>query len=407
MAVTEATVSLAPETLERVRAELRSRGLDGWLLYNFHDNNPVASAVLGGLPALTRRYFVYLPAEGAPVAVTHRIEQQPWETWAGEKVEYSSWRELEERLGALLGRKPKVAMEYAEGDAVPYVDRVPAGVIELVRAAGARVESSGDLVSAFYSRWSAEGEASHRRAAQVVRDVAHEAFTRVAGALRAGDRLTEWELRGWIQGEFARRGITVGGDAIVAVNSHAANPHYAPSAEKHAEIKHGDLLLIDLWGKENEQAVYADQTWMGFVGEAVPERLAEIFLAVTDARDAAVDLVMRRFAAGEPVRGYEVDDASRAVIEERGYGPKFIHRTGHSIDRELHGSGPNIDNLETKDTRTLIPGIGFSVEPGIYLAGDVGFRSELNMYIGAGGPEVTTPAPQRAVYPLLRENAFA
>jgi Xaa-Pro dipeptidase len=406
MAITEATVSLSPDTVARIREELRARGFDGWLLYNFLGCNPVASGLLG-LPALTRRYFAWIPAEGAPIAVTHRIEQQPWETWPGEKVEYASWRELEERLRTLLGSGPTAAMEYAEGDAVPYVDRVPAGVLELVRAAGAKVVSSGDLVSAFYSRWSAEGEASHRRAAQVVRDAAHAGFKRVAGAVRAGEEITEWSLRLWIQEELRRGGVAVEGDAIVAVNGHAANPHYAPSAEKHAAIRHGDLLLIDLWGKETEDSVYADQTWMGYVGEAVPERLAEIFRAVTDARDAAVDLVMRRFAAGEPVRGWEVDDASRGVIEERGWGKYFIHRTGHSIDRELHGSGPNIDNLETRDTRTLIPGIGFSIEPGIYLTGDVGFRSEVDVFIGAGGPEVTTPSPQREVYPLLRDDPFS
>ena len=169
----------------------------------------------------------------------------------------------------------------------------------------------------------------------------------------------------------------------------------------------GDLLLIDLWGKEDDHAVYADQTWMGYLGEAVPERLDEIFTAVADGRDAAIDLIRSRWDAGEPVAGYEADDAARAVITGRGYGEAFIHRTGHSIDRELHGSGPNIDNLETRDTRTLIQGVAFSVEPGIYLAGDVGFRSEVNVFMGPGGPEVTSPNPQRAVYPLLREDPFA
>jgi Xaa-Pro dipeptidase len=403
MAVTEETVSLTQETVDRVREELRARGMDGWLLFNFLGNNPVASRILG-LPALTRRYFVYLPAHGTPVALTHRIEQQPWDTWLGEKRQYSSWRELDSELGSLLHGKGRVAMEYAEGDAVPYVDRVPAGMLEMVRVSGAEIVSSGDLVSAFYATWGPEGEASHRRASQVVRDVAHEAFARAADAVKGGRTITEWELRRWIQEQFLARGITVGGDSIVAVNAHAASPHYAPSAEKHAEIKRGDLLLIDLWGKENEEAVYADQTWMGFLGETVPERLAGIFSVLADAREAAVSLLRERHAAGERVCGYEVDDASRAVVEAGGYGAAFIHRTGHSIDRELHGSGPNIDNLETRDTRTLIPGVGFSVEPGIYLAGDVGFRSEVNVYMREDGPEVTTPEPQRAIYPLLAEG---
>jgi Xaa-Pro dipeptidase len=405
MAVIAETVSLTAETVDRVRVELRALGLDGWLLVNFRGNNPVAGG-LTGLPPMTRRWFVYLPAEGAPVAITHRIEQQPWETWIGEKREYSSWRELDRELSALLGGK-KMAMEYAAGDAVPYVDIVPAGMLELVRAAGAEVASSGDLVSAFYSRWTPEGEASHRRAAKVVHDVAHAAFRRVAAAVKKGDRVTEWDARGWIQDDFARQGLKVGADSIVAVNAHAANAHYGPTAEKHAEIKAGDLLLIDLWGKENDDAVYADQTWMGFLGDTVPDRLAQIFAVVTGARDAAIDLVRSRSGAGQAVCGYEVDDAARGVIERGGYADRIIHRTGHSIDRDLHGSGPNIDNLETKDTRTLIRGVGFSIEPGVYIPGDVGFRTEIDMYMGPNGGEVTTPNPQRAIYPLFREDPFA
>lgn len=405
MAVVEETVSITTEFVDRVREELRTLGLDGWLLYNFRGNNAVAGG-LTGLPAMTRRWFVYLPAEGEPVAITHRIEQQPWETWIGVKREYSSWRELQLELGDLLQGK-RVAMEYAACDAVPYVDAVPGGVLELIREAGARVSSSGDLVSAFYSRWTAEGEASHRRAARIVHDVAHDAFRRIAQTVRSGGRVTEWEARGWIQQDFERLGLKVGADSIVAVNAHAANPHYGPTAEKHAEIKAGDLLLIDLWGKERDDAVYADQTWMGYLGDEVPGRLAEIFAVLSGARDAATSHVIEHTRAGETVRGYEVDDVSRGVIERGGYGKYFIHRTGHSIDRELHGSGPNIDNLETQDTRTLIQGIGFSIEPGIYIPGDVGFRTEVDMFIGPNGGEITTPNPQRAVYPLFRENPFA
>jgi Xaa-Pro aminopeptidase len=405
MAIVEETVSLTPETVEEIRRQVAELGHDGWLLYNFRDNNPVASRLLG-LPAMTRRYFVWLPVEGTPVAITHRIEQQPWSTWFGENRQYSSWRELDAALAAVVGGR-RVAMEFSPGDAVPYVDRAPAGVIELVRSAGAEVASSGDLVSAFHSRWSAEGEAGHRRAAQVVRDVAHDAFRRIAAAVREGRGANEWEARTWVRDELVRRGLTVGADADVAVNANAANPHYAASAESHAEIRAGDLLLIDLWGKEDDGAVYADQTWMGYLGETVPERLAGIFGVLSAARDAAIDYVVSRSAAGETVRGFEVDDVAREVIVRGGYGDNFTHRTGHSIDRDLHGSGPNIDNMETKDTRTLIRGVGFSIEPGIYIAGDVGFRTEVDVFMGPGGAEVTTPAPQRAIYPLFSEDPFA
>ena len=406
MAITEQTVALTAPTIARIQEELRARGLDGWLLYDFRGMNPVAGALLG-LPALTRRYFVLIRAEGSAVALTHRIEQQPWTTWTGEKLVYSSWREMEAALASLFAGLRRVAMEYTPDDAVPVVDRVPAGIVELVRGAGVEPEGSGDLISYFTARWSAEGEASHRRASVVVRETAHAAFERIRSAVRAGERTTEWEVRHWIQGEFARRRLRVDGDANVSVNANAANPHYAPSAEQHAVIGAGDLVLIDLWGKENDDAVYADQTWMAYVGETIPERLESIFGTLVDAREAACALVVDRVAAGQPVAGYEVDDVSRGIIEARGFGEHFIHRTGHSIDRQLHGSGPNIDNLETRDTRTLIPGIGFSVEPGIYLAGDVGFRTEVNMFIGAGGAEVTTDRPQRRLYALLTDDPFA
>jgi Xaa-Pro dipeptidase len=404
MAVTEQTVRLSAEAVERIQEEVRLQGVDGWLVFDFRGANPVAAQLLG-VPALTRRCFVWIPAQGRPVALTHRIEQQPWAEWSFENRPYSSWRELQSNLHDLLVGSARVAMEYAPENAVPYADLVPAGVVDLVRAAGVEVVTSADLMSAFLARWSAEGEASHRRAAAHVHATAHEAFRRIARALRAGERTTEWEVRGWIRGELERRGLVVGPDAIVAVNAHAANPHYAPSAERHAEIRPGNLVLVDLWGREaGPEAVYADQTWMAYAGDAVPDRVAELFAAVRDAREAAVERVRTQWAAGEPARGFEADDAAREVIAGRGWGDAFIHRTGHSIDRELHGSGPNLDNLETRDTRTLIPGVGFSVEPGIYLTGDLGFRSEINVFMGPDGPEVTTPEPQQVVYTLLSEG---
>jgi Xaa-Pro aminopeptidase len=285
-------------------------------------------------------------------------------------------------------------MEYVEGDAVPYTDRVPAGVLEMVRACGVEVATSSDLVSAFYARWSEQGLEDHRAAAAILRETVHGAFERIGSTLRAGESPTEWGIREWIRERLQERGLGVGMDTIVAVNGNAANPHYGPTRDAHSRIAHGDVVLIDLWGRQSDDAIFADQTWMGYVGSEVPERIEEIWRAARDAREAAVDLVRTRTSAGEAVFGYEVDDAAREVIRERGYGDAFIHRTGHSIDRSLHGSGPNIDNLETCDTRRLIPGIGFSIEPGIYLEGDVGFRTEIDVYMGADGPEVTPPDRQ-------------
>jgi Xaa-Pro dipeptidase len=400
MAITEQKVSLKRETVSRVQEELRAQGLGGWLLFNFHDLNPIASALLG-LPALTRRYAVLLPAEGVPIALTHRIEQQPWEGWIGERRVYSSWRELETELAALLSGRGPIAMEYSPGGAVPYVDLIPAGALEMVRSTGAEIRSSAELVSSFYACWTGPGEASHRRAAVVVQETAREAFRQIAGEIRASRRPTEWEMRQWVRVELERRGLHVGVDSIVAVNANAANPHYAPSAEISAPIREGDLVLIDLWGKEADHAVFADQTWMGYVGDTVPERLAQIFGVLREAREAALHLLRSRHEAGDPVAGWEVDEATREVVVRHGHGEHFVHRTGHSIDTELHGTGPNIDNLETRDTRVLIPGVGFSIEPGIYIPGDVGFRSEINVFMGPRGPEVTTPEPQQEVFALL------
>jgi Xaa-Pro dipeptidase len=397
MAVTESTVSFSEESLAEIQDHLRRLGIDGWLLFDFRGANPIARGVLG-LPELSRRWFVFIPAEGRPTAVTHRIEQQPWGGWIGEKRVYLSWQSLEGELRQLLQGRGGVAVEHSVENAVPYLDRMPAGLLELVRAAGARTVSSADLVSLCYSRWSADGERSHRRAARILRDAVHQAFDTIGARLRAGEAPTEWQIRGWLTDRLAEAGLSVGADAIVAVDGNAANPHYAPSAEQHAAIVPGTLVLIDLWGKETDDAIFADQTWMAFVGDQVPERLSSLWEGVREARDAAVSLIRARFAAAAPIAGYEVDDVARGILTERGLGAAFLHRTGHSIDRELHGSGPNIDNLETRDTRRLIPGIGFSIEPGVYLPGDVGIRSEIDVYISERGPEVTTPEPQTAIH---------
>ncbi|MEX2581901.1 MAG: M24 family metallopeptidase [Gemmatimonadota bacterium] len=394
MAVTDVTVSLTRDSLARIQRHLREAELDGWLLYDFRGINPIATGVLS-LPALSRRFFVFLPADGDPVAVTHRIEQQPWRNWIGENRVYLTWQSLEEELRFVMRGVRRVAVEWSERDGVPYLDRLPAGIVELIRSTGVTIVSSGDLVSAFYSRWTDGGEASHHRAAAVVREVAHAAFSRIGEQLGGGGAVTEWAVREWITSRLVDSGLRVGSDAVVAVNANAANPHYAPGADEHSAITSGDVVLVDLWGKENPDAIYADQTWMGYVGREVPERVQTLWRVVRDGRNAAVDFIRTRTSAGEAVAGYEVDDVTRRLITERGFGDAFIHRTGHSIDRELHGSGPNVDNLETRDTRRLIPGIGFSIEPGIYLPGEVGLRSEIDVFMAPDGPVVTTPMPQQ------------
>jgi len=380
---------LQPESLPAIQSALERAGLDGWLLYDFHGLNPVAVGMLE-LPGMTtRRFFVYIPRKGSPVAITHAIEQGPWTGWPSKwtKEKYSSWRALESLLGNLVKEK-RVAMEYSAGDAVPYLDRIPAGVLEMVRNAGATVVSSAELVSSFYAVWSDDQRRSHERAARAVSTMGQEAI-RLAGS-RAGSAspLTEYALQSWIRERFAAGGLETDHGPIVAIGPNAANPHYEPTAENTATINRGDILLVDLWARE-KNGVFADQTWMGSLG-APSERDSAIWQAVRDARDSAISLLRERIDGHRPVRGAEVDDAARALITDRGYGDNFIHRTGHSIDpRDLHGSGPHIDNLETREERELIPGIGFSIEPGIYLPGDVGMRSEVNGFIGADGLLIT------------------
>jgi Xaa-Pro aminopeptidase len=380
---------LQPNSLPALQSALDRAGLDGWLLYDFHGLNPVAVGMLE-LPGMTtRRFFVFIPSKGSPVAITHNIEQGPWAGWPSKwrKEKYTGWRELESLLADLV-RGKKVAMEYSPGDAVPYLDRVPAGVIEMVRNAGATVVTSADLVSSFYAVWSDEQRASHERAARAVATIGQEAIRLAGSRADSASPLTEFALQTWIMERFEAGGLETDHGPIVAIGPNAANPHYGPTAESSATIKRGDILLVDLWARE-KNGVYADQTWMGSLGEP-SERDEKIWLAVRDARDAAISLLQQRVGSHMPVRGGEVDDAARNVITKRGYGEFFIHRTGHSIDpRDLHGSGPHIDNLETREERVLIPGIGFSIEPGIYLADDVGMRSEVNGLVGVDGVLIT------------------
>jgi Xaa-Pro aminopeptidase len=386
---------LQPESLPALQSALERADLDGWLLYDFHGLNPVAVGMLG-LPGMTtRRFFVYIPRKGSPVAVTHAIEQGPWAAWPSHwtKEKYTSWRALESTIARLIKGK-RVAMEYSPGDAVPYLDRVPAGVIEMVRNAGAEVLTSADLVTAFYAVWSDDQRASHERAARVVSLVGQEAIWLAGSSARKGSPMTEVALQRWILERFAADGLETDHGPIVAIGPNAANPHYEPTAESSATINRGDILLVDLWARE-KNGVFADQTWMGSLGPP-SERDEKVWLAVRDARDAAIALLRDRVSAGKPVRGGEVDDAARAVITKRGFGEFFIHRTGHSIDpRDLHGSGPHIDNLETREERVLIQGVGFSIEPGVYLAGSVGMRSEVNGFIGADGLLITPSDYQR------------
>lgn len=341
-----------------------------------------------------------IPRQGRPRALVHAIEGSAWRAWPFELDRYAGWREMEEKLARLLAGHARLAMEVSPRSAVPTVDAVPSGAVELVRALGVEPESSAELITTFLSVWTDAQLADHRRAAEVVAEVGKAALHEAAAAVRRGQPTTERALIRWILDRLRAGGVAVEADAHVAVGARAADPHYAPAGEGEA-ILEGQVLMVDLWGRTAEDGVFADQTWMGWLGGSLPQPVAHVWKAVRDARDAAVALLRARHKAGQEVRGFEVDDAARSLIRARGYGDFFVHRTGHSIDDRLHGSGPNLDNLETRDDRRLVRGVGFSVEPGIYLPGEFGVRSEINVHWGEAGPEVTPRAPQDELLLLL------
>jgi Xaa-Pro aminopeptidase len=386
---------LTVETLPAVQRALTAARLDGWLLFDFRGCNPIASALLGLEGMRSRRAFGWIPSRGTPVAFTHAIEPGTWERWpaAWQREVYSSWKSLEQLLASTV-QGMRIAMEFSPGDAVPYLDRVPAGVLEMVRAAGAQVVSSGELVSRFYAVWSPEEIESHERAAERIATIARDAMALAARRARSGSPMAEHQLKEWILQAFQRQGLTTDHGPNVSVGSNAANPHYEPSEAHPRLIEEGEILLIDLFAKE-PLGVWADQTWMASIGEPSAEA-KKIWEAVREARDSAIQMVRERAKRGEAMRGADVDDAARGVIADRGYARFFTHRTGHSIDaRDIHGSGPNLDNLETREERLLIPGVGFSIEPGIYVPGKIGMRSEVNVYLRDGEAVVTPKEYQR------------
>lgn len=377
------------------RAELQQAlaeaGLDGWLLYAFRGLNPVAVRVLGLTGMNTRRLFVLFPREGEPVAVAHKIELQGMENFPGRVIPYARWSELHEILRSLVSGR-KLAMEISPQDAVPYLDRIPYGVVELLRHAGANVVPSGALVSRFAASWNASEVEDHRAAAEILADVARRTL---AQAVRdTGRTLSETALQARVIAEVEARGLVFDELPLVAFGPNSAKPHYQPQAGSDAILGSGDVVLLDLWAGRSHTTVFADQTWIGFAGSAATERVRQVWQSVRQARDAAIDIIRRAWGDRRPIMGFEADRAARDVIERAGFGDAFVHRTGHSIDRDLHGSGPHLDDYETHDDRMLIQGVGFSVEPGIYLAGEFGMRSEVNVFMGPAGPEVTPQQPQ-------------
>jgi Xaa-Pro aminopeptidase len=381
--------------LPALQAALAEQELDGWLLYDFHGQNPTAVNALGlAGHMLTRRWFYLVPRTGEPVALVHAIEVGSFpKEIAGARRSYASWQSLRAELGALLGGlgpRARIAMEYFPEGAIPYLSRLDAGTLELIRTYGVEVVSSGELVQLFLCRWDAAQVESHRRALAGIDGAKDAAFARIGEAQRRGETILETDVQRFLMERFAADGLETDHPPIVAVNGHAGDPHYEPSERTPTPIRRGDLVLIDLWARgTGPRDVYADITWVGFCGDDPPAKLREIFEVTARARDAGLATVEGAFRDGKTLEGWQVDRAVRDVIAAAGYGDHFVHRTGHSIDTRVHGDGANLDDLETHDTRRLVPGLAFSIEPGIYLPGEgLGVRSEIDVFLAADGPKV-------------------
>jgi Xaa-Pro dipeptidase len=376
--------------LENIQREIRHQKLDGWLFFDHHLRDPLAYRVLGIPPAApTRRWYYMIPAEGEPLGLVHRIERGVLGALPGERIPYSRWTEQVEGLRRLTAGMRRVAMQYSPLCAIPYVALVDAGTVELVRSLGVEVASSAELIQAFEARWTPEALESHLEAGRRVDRVRAEAFALIHERTRNGAPLQEFEVKRFVREGFAKAGLVTDHGPIVGVNANASNPHYEPTEEATAPIRAGDWVLLDMWAKLDQPgAVYYDITWTAFCGDNPSEEMRKVFGIVTGARDAGIERVQSAIAAGYPLCGFEVDDTVRGVIESAGYGPYFTHRTGHSIGQEVHGSGANMDNLETHDERRVAPWTCFSIEPGIYLE-NFGVRSEINMFVGDGEARVT------------------
>ena len=390
------------DRIPAIQEALEEAGADAWLFACFQQNDPVSLDLLGlGDRLVTRRCYYLVPRQGEPKKLVHGLEPAMLDHLPGEKASYLTWQEHRAAVAALVAGRRRLAAQYSPGNQLPSVSRLDAGTAELLREAGAELLSAADLVQRFAATWSEEQLAGHRRACTELHRIVLAAFDRAGAALRRRDLVDEYTLQRFIVEAFERAGLWSEADPIVGVNAHSADPHYQPGPEGSDPIREGDFLLIDLWAKEKRPAsVYADITWCGVCSAAPTARQAEVFAVVAAARDAAWELVRDRYPR-ETVRGFEVDDAARETIRAAGYGERFIHRTGHSIGTSDHGQGANMDNLETHDTRQLLPMTGFSIEPGVYLTGDFGVRSEINVALTPEAAEITGGEPQRELLRLL------
>ena len=390
-----------PFDIAAVQQTLKAEGLDGWLLYDFHGSNPIAARLLGtanGSKMTTRRWFYLVPASGEPRGLVHAIERRTLDALPGEKVVYAGRQQLDAGLTTLLTGIKRVAMEYSRNCAIPYISRIDGGTLELVRGRGVEVESSGDLVQRFEAVWDAHALDTHRDASQALYRIKDRAFEQIAKRVRDGEAMTEFAIQQQMAAWFEEEELVSDSAPVVAAQENAGDPHYLPTARRTRQIGADELVLLDLWGKKKDdpQAVFADITWVGFTGRYVPTEMASAFEAIRQARDAAAALVQESARQGRDLRGWQVDRAAREVLEKAGFGERILHRTGHNLGRDVHGNGVHMDDYESHDDRRLIPGTGFTIEPGLYFE-SFGVRTEINMYYGERDALVTGPVQSEIV----------
>jgi Xaa-Pro aminopeptidase len=389
--------------IDAVQRALKEEKLDGWLLYDFQGSNPIASRLVGLASSgkmATRRWYYLVPATGTPRGLVHAIERHNLDELPGDKLVYAGREQLASGLQELLKGVGRVAMEYSPGNAIPYVSRVDAGTIETVRGYGATVVSSGDLAQRFEAVWTNGALETHIAASERLYRIKDRAFGMIRQRMAAGAALTEIDVQDAMVEWFREEGLVSDAPPNVSAQENAGNPHYQATRAVHRAIRPNEGVLIDLWGKlRTPGAVFADITWIGYTGPSVPAEFAAAFAAARDGRDAAVDLVQSAVREGHELRGYEVDRACRAVIDRAGFGAQFVHRTGHSLGENVHGNGVHMDDYETHDDRRLLPGTGFTIEPGVY-TNRYGVRTEINMFVGEREARVTGPL-QRDIVTLI------
>jgi Xaa-Pro aminopeptidase len=386
--------------LEEIQNALQERNIDGWLFYDFHNRDLLAYRILGLDPTKlsSRRWYYYIPANGEPVKLVSAVERTKLDSLPGRKKIYLSWEQQQAFLNDMLGTPQKIAMQYSPGNNVPYISIVDAGTMEVIKGFGHEIITSADLVQMFEAIIDEEGYKSHLEAGKIIDRIRFNAFKLVESSINASKKITEFEVAQFIMDSFKKNDMVWDGVPIVGVNDHPADPHFEPTPENSYTLKKGDTLLIDLWGKfKSPKSIFYDITWCGFIGKNPPEKYIKIFDIVKGARDTAVKFIVEKFGKKERVFGWEVDDITRDYIKKADYSQYFVHRTGHSIGEEVHGNGVNIDNLETKDTREIVPGICFSIEPGIYLDGEMAARSEIDVFITHSGEPVVTGEKQESL----------